>query len=173
MPLRRAKSSARRTGGTRAGGGEAGMEKPTTEEVGRVDLEVEESPEAGRSKDAQDFFRTGGADAGAGAVEVDAAEGGVGVEVSAEGEGATAVESGTSMEDVAFELATPAALVVASLASGPSLVGEACEACEGAVPAADTDVFEESGEAGTGGVSDTFEVSVPQEDTVSGSCKSL
>ena len=171
VPLRRARSSARRTGGTRAGGGEAGIEKPTTEEVGRVDLEVEESPKAGRSKDAQDFLRTGGTDAGTGVVEVDAVEGGVGVEVSAEGEGATTVESGTSTEVVASELTT--ALVVASLTSGSSLIGEACEICERAVPAADTDVVEESGETGTGGVSETFEISVPQEDTVSGSCKSL
>lgn len=143
------------------------MEKPTTEEVGRDDFEVEESPEAGRSKDAQDFLRTGGADAGAGAVEVDEAGGGVGVDVSAEGEGATAAESGTSTEGVSSELVRAAALVVASLASGPSLV------CEWAVPAADTDVLEESGETGTGGVSDTVELSVPEEDTVSGSGKSL
>lgn len=169
MPLRRARSSARRTGGTRAGGGEAGIEMPTTEEVGRDDLEVEESPAAGRSKDAQDFLRTGGADTGTGAVEVDATEGGVGVEVSAEGEGAAGAESGTSTERVASELATAAALVVASLVSRPTLV------CEGAVPAADTDVFDESGEVGAGGVSVTLEISVPQEeeDTVSGSCKSL
>ena len=142
------------------------MEKPTTEEVGRVDLEVEESPEAGRSKDAQDFLRTGGADVGTGAVEVDAA-GGVGVEVSADGEGATVAGSGTSTERIASVLATAMALVVTSLDSGLGLV------CEEAVPVADTDVFEESGETGTGGVSDTFEISVPQEDTVSGSCKSL
>lgn len=161
MPLRRAKSSARRTGGTRAGGGEAGMEMPTTEEVGRDDLAVEVSPEAGRSKDAQDFLRTGGA------VDADAAEGGVGVEVSAEGEGLTAAESRTSTERVASELVTTVALVAASLISGPTLV------CEEAVPAADTDVFEERGDTGTGGVSVTLEGSVPQEDTVSGSCKSL
>ena len=167
MPLRRAKSSARRTGGTRAGGGEAGMEMPTTEEVGRDDLEVEVSPEAGRSKDAQDFLRTGGADTGAGAVDADAAEGGVGVEVSAEGEGLTAAESRTSTERVASELVTTVALVAASLILGPTLV------CEEAVPAADTEVFEERGDAGTGGVSVTLEGSVPQEDTVSGSCKSL
>jgi hypothetical protein len=167
VPLRRARSSARRTGGTRAGGGEAGIEMPTTEEVGRDDLEVEESPGAGRSKDAQDFLRTGGADTGTGAVDADAAEGGVGVEVSAEGEGVTAAESGTSTERVGSELATTAALVVASLVSGPTLV------CEEAVPAADTDVFEDSGEAGTGGVSVTLEISVPHEDTVSGSCRSL
>lgn len=97
------------------------MEKPTTEEVGRDDLEVEESPEAGRSKDAQDFLRTGGADAGTGAVEVAAVEGGVGVEVSAEEEGTTVVESGIS---TASELARAAALVGASLASGPNLVCE-------------------------------------------------
>ena len=140
------------------------MEKPTTEEVGRDDLE--ESPEAGRSKDAQDFLRTGGADTRTDAVEVHAAEGGVGMEVSAEGEGATAVESRTSTERVSSELARAAALVVASPASGPSLV------CEWAVPTTDTDVLEESGETGTGGVSDTFEISVPEEDTLSGSGKS-
>lgn len=44
MPLRRARSSARRTGGTREGRGEAGMEKPTTDEVGNDDLEVEAGP---------------------------------------------------------------------------------------------------------------------------------
>lgn len=48
------------------------MEKPTTDEVGSEDLEAEPaSPAAGRSKDAHDFLRTGGADAGAGA-DVDA-----------------------------------------------------------------------------------------------------
>lgn len=170
VPLRRARSSARRTGGTRADGGEAGMEKPTTEEVGRDDLEVEESlesPEAGRSKDAQDFLRTGGADAGAGAVEVDAAGGGVGVEISAEGEGATTAESGTSTRRVPLESARAAALAVASLASGTILF------CEWVVPAADIDVVEDSGETGTGRVSDTVEISVPEEDTVSGSGKSL
>jgi hypothetical protein len=138
------------------------MEKPTTEEVGRDDLE--ESPEAGRSKDAQDFLRTGGADTGTGAVEL--AEGGVGMEVSAEGEGATTVESETSTERVFLELARAAALDVASMASGPSSV------CKWAVPTTDTDVLEESGETGTGGVSDTFEISVPEEDTLSGSGKS-
>lgn len=39
--------------------------------------------------------------------------------------------------------------------------------CEGAAPA-DTEVLEESGEAGTGGVSDTVEISVSDEATVSG-----
>ena len=68
-------SSARRTGGTGEGGGEAGMEKPTTDEVGSEDLETEPaSPAAGRSKDAHDFLRTGGADAGVGA-DVDAGGG--------------------------------------------------------------------------------------------------
>ena len=142
------------------------MEKPTTEEIGRDDLEAEESLEAGRSKDAQDFLRTGGADSGTVAVAVDTAEGGVGVEVSAEGEGAAAVESGTSTERDSSELARAAALVATSLPSGLSLV------CELAVPTTDTDVLEESGETGTGGVPDTFEISVPEEDTLSGSGKS-
>ena len=104
------------------------MGKSTTGEVGRDDLEVEESPEAGRSRNAQDFLRTGRADDGASAVEVDAAEGRIGVEGSAEGEGATAAVSGTSTEGVASGLATAAALVTASLASGPSLVfGGQCQ----------------------------------------------
>jgi hypothetical protein len=48
------------------------MEKPTLEEVGSEDLEAEPaSPVAGRSKDAHDFLRTGGADAGVG-IDVDA-----------------------------------------------------------------------------------------------------
>ena len=97
------------------------MEKPIAEEVGIDDLEVEESPEAGRSKDVQDFFRTGGADAGAGASEVDGAEGGVGVEVSAEEEGVTTSNSRTSTGGIASGLATAAALVVIPLASGPRL----------------------------------------------------
>ena len=58
----------------------------------------------------------------------------------------------TSKPEVVFRTQRPcyrytAALVTASLVSGPTLVSE------GAVPTADTDVFEESGEAGTGGVS--------------------
>lgn len=48
--LRIARSSGRRTEGTQAGGGEAGMERRTAEEVGRDELEVEGSSEAGRSK---------------------------------------------------------------------------------------------------------------------------
>ncbi len=160
MPLSRARSSARRTRGTRAGGGEAGIEKPTTEEVGRDDLEVEESPDAGRSKDAQDFLRSGGADAAAGAVEVAAAGGGVGVvDISAERERANATDSETSTEGFSSEGAAASVFVVTS---GPSLI------CEWAVPATDTDVLEESGETGTGGVSETVDVSVPDEDTVSG-----
>jgi hypothetical protein len=40
--------------------------------------------------------------------------------------------------------------------------------CECAVPAAETEVLEERGEAGTGGVSETVEISVSEEATVSG-----
>jgi len=96
-------SSARRTGGTGDGGGEAEMEKPTTEEVGSDDLEAEPaSPTAGRSKDAHDFLRTGGADAGvgvdvgAGAAEEETASGGVSRAVSSDEEGSAGAGSGTS-----------------------------------------------------------------------------
>ena len=95
VPQRREMSSARRTGGTGEGGGEAGMEKPTTDEVGSEDLV---SPAVGRSKDAHDFLRTGGADAGAGA-DVDAgggADAGA-VEEETASEGASAV---VSIDDV-------------------------------------------------------------------------
>lgn len=68
-------SSARRTGATTGGGGVAGMEKPTTEEVGSEDLGVEPaSPGVGRSRDAHDFLRVGGADTGVN-VDVDAGAG--------------------------------------------------------------------------------------------------
>lgn len=82
------------------------MEKPTTEEVGSEDLEaVPASPTVGRSKDAHDFLRTGGADAGVG-VDVDAgvnagaaeevtASEGVGT-VSSDDEGRAGGGSGTS-----------------------------------------------------------------------------
>jgi hypothetical protein len=102
-------SSARRTGGTSGGGGEAGMEKPTMEEVGSEDLEAElASPAAGRSKDAHDFLRTGGADAGvgvdvdagagenAGAAEEETAPGAVGTVASSDEEGSAGGGSGTS-----------------------------------------------------------------------------
>ncbi len=76
------------------GGGEAGMEKPMTEEVGSEDLEAEPaSPTVGRSKDAHDFLRTGGADAGIG---VDADAGG-GANAGAAGEG-TASEGMSTVE---------------------------------------------------------------------------
>jgi hypothetical protein len=42
--LRRARNSALGKGGTRDGGGEAGMEKPTTDEAGSKGLEVEAAP---------------------------------------------------------------------------------------------------------------------------------
>ena len=102
-------SSARRTGGTSGGGGEAEMEKPTMEEVGSEDLEVEPaSPTVGRRREAHDFLRTGGADGGvgvdvdagagenAGAVEEETVTGGVGTVVSNDEEGSTAGGSGTS-----------------------------------------------------------------------------
>ena len=103
-------SSARRTGGTGEGGGEAGMEKPTTDEVGSEDLEAElASPAVGRSKDAHDFLRTGGADAGAGAdvdagggadagaAEEETESGGVSTVVSRDEVGTTEGGSGTSV----------------------------------------------------------------------------
>jgi hypothetical protein len=40
--------------------------------------------------------------------------------------------------------------------------------CEWAVPATETDVLEETGEAGTGGVSDRVETSVSEDETGSG-----
>jgi hypothetical protein len=118
-------SSARRTGGTSGGGGEAEMEKPTTEEVGSEDLEAEPvSPTVGRSKDAHDFLRTGGADAGVG-VDVDAGAGadagtaeeetasvGVSTVVSGDEEGSTGGGSGTSVgvdSSVTIEATMPAA----------------------------------------------------------------
>lgn len=68
------------------------MEKPTTEEVGSEDLA---SPAVGRSKDAHDFLRTGGADAGAGA-DVDA---GGGTDAGA-AEEETASEGVSAIDDV-------------------------------------------------------------------------
>jgi hypothetical protein len=116
-------SSARRTGGTREGGGEAGMEKPTTEEVGSEDLEAEPaSPTVGRSKDAHDFLRTGGADAGvgvdsggganAGAAGEGTASEGVSTVVSSDEEGSAGGGSGTSARVdswVTIEATMPAA----------------------------------------------------------------
>lgn len=98
--MRKVRSLARHAGGTRGGGGEAGMKRRTTEEIERADLEVEESREVGRRKDAHELFRTGGEDAGAGTVEVDAPEGGIGVDVSTEREVENAEESGTPTEGV-------------------------------------------------------------------------
>lgn len=69
------------------------MEKPTTEEVGSEDLEAEPaSPTVGRSKDAHDFLRTGGADAGVG-VDVDAGVNTGAVEEVAVSEGVKTVMS--------------------------------------------------------------------------------
>ena len=103
-------SSPRRTGGTSEGAGEAEMEKPTTEEVGSEDLEAElASPTVGRSKDAHDFLRTGGADAGVGvdvdvgagadvgAAEEETSSGGVSTVVSGDEEGSAGGSSGTSV----------------------------------------------------------------------------
>ena len=102
-------SSARRTGGTSGGGREAGIEKPMTDEVGSEDLEAEPaSPAVGRSKDAHDFLRTGGADAGAGAdvtagadagvaEKETASEGGVSTVMSRDEMGATEGDSETSV----------------------------------------------------------------------------
>jgi hypothetical protein len=92
------RSSARRTGGTRAAGGGAGTEKPMTDDVGNDDLEVEAvAPSAvGRSKDAHDFLRTGGTEVSTG-VDTGAGAGAVEVEVdAAEAIGATATGSTAS-----------------------------------------------------------------------------
>jgi hypothetical protein len=93
------------------------MEKPMTDEVGSEDLEVElASPVVGRSKDAHDFLRTGGADAGAGA-DVDTgvgADAGAAEEETASGGVSTVVsrdEVGTSAggSESSVGAATPAA----------------------------------------------------------------
>lgn len=114
-------SSARRTGATTAGGGVAGMEKPTTEEVGSEDLGVEPaSPGVGRSKDAHDFLRAGGADTGvdvdvdtgAGSAEEETASVGVSTVVSSDEVGSAGGGSGTSMGVISWvtiEGAIPAA----------------------------------------------------------------
>lgn len=85
------------------------MEKPTTEEVGSEDLEAEPaSPTVGRSKDAHDFLRTGGAVADVG-VDVDTGAGanadttgeetvsGVSTVVLSDEEGSAGDGSGTSV----------------------------------------------------------------------------
>ena len=180
MPLRRARSSARRIGGAREGEGEAGTEKPTTDEVGNDGLEVEgpASPAGWRSKDANDLLRTGGAAAaagadgdtgvaaGVGAVEVDASMGDVSTVVSREGVGTTAAGSVTSAGGTSWAAMGATTAIVGSHDSDLDFT------CESAVPAAETEVFEERGETGTGGVSDTVETSVSEEATVSGkSCR--
>ena len=173
MPLRRARSSARRMGGTREGRGEAGMEKPTTDEVGNDGLEVEgpASLAGWRSKDANDLLGTGGAAAGAGAdgdtggtgvgaVEADTPTGGVGTVVSRE-VGITAGGSVTTAGGTSWVVVGAMTAAVGSHDSDLDFT------CEGAVPAAETEVLEESGETRTGGVSDTVETSVSEEATVS------
>lgn len=153
------------------------MEKPTTDEVGSDDLEVDAkpaSPAAGRSKDAHDFLRTGGADAGVGAdvdpgasagvgtVEADTVEGDMGTAVSREEVGITTEGSGMSVGGTSWAARRATTFVVGSHDSDLDLTWE------WAVPAAETEVFEERGEAGTGGVSDAVETSVSEEETVSG-----
>ena len=66
MPLRRVSSSALDKGGTRDGGRETGVEKPTTDDAGSKGLEAQAAPV---SRDANDLLRTGG-------VPVDAGTGG-------------------------------------------------------------------------------------------------
>jgi len=62
MLLRRARNSGLGKGGTRDdGGGEEGMEKPMTDEIGSKGLEMEAAP---RSQDANVLFRTVGVDVG-------------------------------------------------------------------------------------------------------------
>jgi hypothetical protein len=110
VPLRTARSSARRTGGMREDEGETETEKPTTGEVGNEDLEVEAepaSPAGWRSNDANDLLRTGGAAAGAGAdgdVGAGTGVGAVDADAAADtvesrgGVGTTVEGSGTSAE---------------------------------------------------------------------------
>ena len=156
------------------------MEKPTTDEVGNDGLEVEgpASLAGWRSKDANDFLRTGGAGAGAGAdgdtgatagmgaVEADAFAGGVGTVVSREGVGTTAGGSVTSAGSTSWVVMGGTTAAIGSHDSDLDFT------CECPVPAAETEVLEESGETGTGGVSDTVETSVSEEATVSGkSCR--
>jgi hypothetical protein len=152
------------------------MEKPTTDEVGNADLEVEAVPSlAGwRSRDAKDRLRTGGAAAGAvaggdvgaavgvGPVEVDAVEGGVESKAASRERGTTVAGSGTSAGSTSSVGRDAAMPTVGSHDSDLDLT------CECAVPAAETEVLEERGEAGTGGVSETVEISVSEEATVSG-----
>jgi len=78
-PDRRLSSSGRRTGATRGGGGDAGTEKPTIDEVGKEleTFEVEDVPPAGRRSEAHDFLGAVGAGAGTGAgVDACSLEGG-------------------------------------------------------------------------------------------------
>jgi hypothetical protein len=101
------------------------MEKPTTGEVGSENLEtVPASPTVGRSKDAHDFLRAGGADVGvnvdvdpcagasAGAAEEETASGGASTVVSRDEEGSAGGGPDTSVvvdSWVTIEAAMPAA----------------------------------------------------------------
>ena len=60
---RRVADSALGNGGTRDGGGEAGMEKPTMDEAGGKGSKVEAAP---ASQDSNELIKTGGVDAGTG-----------------------------------------------------------------------------------------------------------
>lgn len=73
MPESRLMSSVLRAGAMRAGGGEAGTEKPMMEDVGSLEEEGEE-PSVGLRREAQDFLGAGtGAGAGTGTgLEVEA-----------------------------------------------------------------------------------------------------
>jgi hypothetical protein len=62
--LRRVRNSGLGKGVTRDGGGEEGIEKPTTGEVGSMRLEMKAAP---GSQNANELSRTGGADSGTGA----------------------------------------------------------------------------------------------------------
>ena len=63
VPSKRARDSAFGKGETRDGGGEAGTEKPTTDEAGSKELDAEAAP---ASQDVDDSFRTGGINSGTG-----------------------------------------------------------------------------------------------------------
>jgi len=99
---------------------------------------------------------------GVGTVDAGAAKGGGGTVVSRGGVGSTTEGSGT------FAGGTSWAGIGAATRAVDSHDSDLDFTCECAAPAADTEVLEERGEAGTGGVSDAVEISVSDEATVSG-----
>ena len=135
-------------------GTDAGMEKPTTEEVGSLDFDEEAVASAGCCRrDAHDFFTAGFGGAGAGTVAGTAAS-----------EAATVASTAGTCSVVATD-ASPFETSGATFASD---VSSGLDAGEGAVR--DTDVFVDNGEPGTGvsgAVEQTDVVSVADEDRAS------